>query len=210
VDRAALHRVRQILRVSRLVEPGGEVADPVKGWVAEVARAVGIAGVAVSEDARKRRGGALRESGVRPPCGGQRDATLGVDAIHGQSPSEQPANRSQLDRGRLHQVEVADHGHSPGVLVEPAGVRTLDWSGDAAESALEDLTVIVDKGVVGNVGPAQRAAVIGVNRPDDARRVFGRVVVASCRVVHDPRPYPVVVQPVRRTASTHQRPNRRG
>ena len=90
-------------------------------------------------------------------------------------------------------VEVAEHRHTPGVVVEAAGVGTLDGLVHAACAALEDLAVLVDQRVVGDVAPAQRAGVVLVDRPDDPGRVLRRVVVAARGVVHDAGLDPVVV-----------------
>jgi len=55
------------------------------------------------------------------------------DGVHCKSPSEQLAHRLKLHCCRRGFVEVSDHGHRPGVGVEPAGVAALDGAGDAAD-----------------------------------------------------------------------------
>ena len=137
-----------------------------------------------------------REVGERAAVGGQNDCAPWVDVVEAEPPTEQPPDGPQLDRSRRLQVEVAEHRHTPGVLVESAGVGALDRPVHAACPALEYLSELVDEGVVGDVAPAKGLGVVRVDRAHDRRGVLRAVVVASRGVVHDARPHPVVVDGV--------------
>ncbi|SLD22288.1 Uncharacterised protein [Mycobacteroides abscessus subsp. massiliense] len=79
------------------------------------------------------------------------------------------------------------------MLVESAGVCPLHVVGDTAETALEDLSVLVDQDVVGDVAPLERFGVIRVDRPDDRRGIVRRIVVTSGGVVDHARAHISVV-----------------
>ena len=158
--------------------PPGHAVSPTSRW-AKIVASVGVA---------------PGEARVGPSRRGQSHRALRVDAVHGQAPAEQQAHRTQLRRGGCHLVEVADHGHGPGVGVEPAGMGALHGAGHPAVPALEHLTVLVDEGVVGDVTPPQGAGVVAVDRAHDAGGIRRRIVVAGGRVVDDPGPDSVVVE----------------
>lgn len=111
--------------------------------------------------------------GERPAGGGEYDGAVRVDVIESEAPPQQACGVAHLDLGGWHDVEVAQHRHTPGVDVEAAGVRSLDGLVHASGSALEHLAVFVDQGVVGDVAPAQLAGVVLVDRPDDAAESSG-------------------------------------
>ena len=161
------------------------IANLVKQSVGDIARAVGGADVAVAEDGRQRRDGVDRIVGVGAAGRGQCDGAPGVDAVQSEPPAEQPAKVMQLDRGRRHVVEVADHRHTPAVAVEATGVVALHRAGQRAGPALEHLAVLVDQCVVRDVAPAQDLGVIRVDRLDDRGRVLRLVVVALGGVMND-------------------------
>ena len=172
------------------------IANFVKQSIGDIARAVGGADVAVAEDGRQRRDGVERKVGVLAAGRRQCDCAPGVDAVQAQPPAEQPAEGLQLDRGRRHVVEVADHRHTPAVAVEAAGVVALHRAGQRAGPALEHLAVLVDQCVVGDVAPAQDLGVVRVDRLDDRRRVLRLVVVALGGVVNDRGADRLVERPV--------------
>ena len=136
----------------------GQSVLPTSRWV----KIVGSVGVAPN-------GNLVNE----PPAEVRTTVPLGVEVVDAESPAQQPAHGAQLDRRRRHDVEVAEHRHTPGVAVEPAGVRPLDRFVDTARPALEDLAVLVDQRVVGNVAPAQRPGVVGVDGADDSAESCG-------------------------------------
>ena len=194
-DRAAAQRVGQSprARAGALKRAAMSRSRSICG-VGGVARAVGVADVAVGEDRRQRRRWRRAAKWVNVPPA-EVSATVPCGSTWSR-PSRQPSSRPVVRSwigGRRDVVEVAEHRDAPGVLVESAGVRALDGPVDAARAALEDLAVLVDERVVGDVAPAERAGVVLVDRPDDARRVLGRVVVAARGVVHDAGANAVVV-----------------
>ena len=123
-----------------------------------------------------------------------------VHVIQAHPPPEQSPDGADLDVGRRHGLEVADHRHAPHIAVETAGVRSQDILGDSACAALEHLAVLVDERVVGDVAPAQRPGVVGVDGSDDRCGVFRGVVVTARGVVHDGGSNPVAVH---RPAAAH-------
>ena len=192
LNRAAMSRIWSIAAYAAL--PGQSVL-PTSRWV-KIVGSVGVAPV----------GNLVNEPPAEASTTVPRGSTWSRPS---RQPSSRPMVRSWIGVGGT-VVEVADHRHTPGVAVEAAGVRALDRFVHAARTALEDLAVLVDQRVVGDVAPAQRAGVVRVDRPDDARRVLGRVVVAARGVVHDPGSNSVVVLRGFRTASTRRRPTAPG
>ena len=155
----------------------------------------------MGEDGRQSGGDTRWKAGVRTSRRGQPHGAFGVDPIHRQPPAQKQTHRTQLHGGRRRLDVVADHRHRPGIGVEPASMRSLDGSGDSAESALEDLAVLVDERVVGDVAPPKGPRVVGVDAAHGFRRIGRRVVIVGRGVMHDPRLDLVVIQ---RCSASHR------
>ncbi len=114
-------------------------------------------------------------------------------SVHGELPADVVGQRGQRLGGLGHVGVVADVGDARSLRVEPLGLCADDGLVEPAGAALEERAVLVDEGVVADVVPAVRVAVIPAYREHDRRRLLGRVVVERDGVVHVDSPHAAVL-----------------
>ena len=147
------------------------------------ARAAREADVPVTRNRPQQHRNARREAGIA--AGRHAQQRQRVDVCDVEAPGEQPDERAARGSGRGRRVVVAEERHAHRTGVEPLGVRADHVALDAAETALEDLAVLVDEEVVAHVVPAVAPHVVELDRADDRRRLRLRVRVRTRRVVDD-------------------------
>ena len=94
-----------------------------------------------------------------------------------QTPTNHVAHRIQCSLTGSNRSVVTHHGDAESTGVEATCVCALDILIQATVAALEDVAVLVDKGVVSDVAPAQSLCVVLVNAADDTSGLALGVVV---------------------------------
>ena len=151
--------------------------------VERIARAVGIADIAVSEDARQCDLGAGLETGGSSAAGGDFDRRGGVVAPSFALPDSDLGDGVRHSGRDFARRIGAQHGHAEGACVHARCVSADDAGVEAAAAALVDGAETVDQHVVADVRPAAGFHVVVLNAAENARdlaagirRFAGRVV----------------------------------
>jgi hypothetical protein len=151
-----------------------------------LAGAQGVAGVAVAGDDVEVDRLAGRVAVAVATARGEGDAAVRVGTVQAQLPAEElPEAGHDRVRHRA-RLMVAEGGDPHRVGVEAPGVRADHRPVHAAPATLVQAPEAVDQEVVADVRPAERLGVVGVDRPDHAGHLGGRVVGCAGGVVHEP------------------------
>ena len=135
----------------------------------------------------------LRAVGVPRGCPravgrGQGGLAQRVQVLEAELPGDHLGDRGDHRGGRVLGLVVAQRGHRPRLGVETARCPRADILVETARASFEDLAVLVDEHVVGDVGPAEAVGVVGIDGTDSGRSLVLGVAVRRRRVVHERDP----------------------